>query len=224
MLRGYAQRLKMAQDVEKLYQPLLEKGYVSKLQVMQATDDRTERGRLWRIRRIRFVDSRNHRLLKAQREAFIQKWHSDTGTELVTVRDDLDVTRQNLEKAQKLSDLSSLDAPADAVVLKVGKVSSGSVAGGGAQGASGQEPLFTLVPLDAPQEAEVFVNARDIGFIKVGDPVQIKLDAYRFLQHGRPKAGSRRLASSFTADEQHSRRTLFQGAGGDYGRSLAQCP
>ena len=44
--KGYAQRLKAAQDVEKLYKPLLEKGYVSKLQAMQAADESTERARL----------------------------------------------------------------------------------------------------------------------------------------------------------------------------------
>ncbi len=196
----------MAQDVEKLYQPLLEKGYVSKLQVMQATDDRTERSRLLADAQNQISSTRETiASLKAQREAFIQKWHSDTGTELVTVRDDLDVTRQNLEKAQKLSDLASLDAPADAVVLKVGKVSSGSVASGGAQGASAQDPLFTLVPLDAPQEADVNVNARDIGFIKAGDPVQLKLDAYRFLQHGTAKGVIKTISEgSFTTDDNNT--------------------
>ena len=205
-VKGYSQRLKTAQDVEKLYQPLLEKGYVSKLQVMQATDDRNEKSRLYADAQNQIASTRETiASLKAQREAYVQKWHSDTGTELVTVRDDLDVTRQNLEKAQKLSDLATLDAPANAVVLKVGKVSSGSVAGGGAQGASGQEPLFTLVPLDAPQEAEVYVNARDIGFIKVGDPVQIKLDAYRFLQHGTAKGKIKTISEgSFTTDDNNT--------------------
>ena len=204
--KGYAQRLKTAQDVEKLYQPLLEKGYVSKLQVMQASDDRTERGRLLADAQNQISSTRETiTSLKAQREAYVQKWHSDTGTELVTVRNDLDVTRQNLEKAQKLSDLASLDAPADAVVLKVGKVSSGSVAGGGAQDVAGQDPLFTLVPLDAPQEADVNVNARDIGFIKIGDPVQLKLDAYRFMQHGTAKGAIKTISEgSFTTDDNNT--------------------
>jgi HlyD family secretion protein len=135
----------------------------------------------------------------------VEKWHSDTGTELVTVRNELDVTRQNLEKAQKLSDLASLDAPADAVVLKVGKVSSGSVAGGGAQGAGSQDPLFTLVPLDAPQEADVNVDARDIGFIKVGDPVQLKLDAYQFMRHGTARGVIKTISEgSFTTDDNNT--------------------
>ena len=201
--KEYAQRLKMSQDVEKLYQPLLEKGYVSKLQVMQATDDRTEKSRLHEDAQNQISSARESLAsLKAQREAYIQKWHSDTGTELQTVRDDLDVTRQNLQKAQKLSDLVSLDAPADAVVLKVGKVSSGSVASGGAQSTPGQDPLFTLVPLDGPQEAEVDVSTRDVGFIKVGDPVQLKLDAYMFLRHGTAKGVIKTISEgSFTTDD-----------------------
>jgi len=200
--REYEKRLKLADEVENVYQPLLEKGYVSKLQLMQATDERTEMGRMLAAARNQ-VSSLGQTLasVKAQREAYIQKWNSDAGTELVTVRNDLDVTRQNLQKAQKLSDLASLDSPADAVVLKVGKVSSGSIAGSGAQGLN-QDPLFTLVPLDAPLEADVNVNAADIGFIKINDPVQLKLDAYRFMQHGTARGVIKTISEgSFTTDD-----------------------
>ena len=203
--KEYAKRLKLADEVEQTYQPLLEKGYVSKLQLMQATDERTEMGRLLADAQNQMASLRQTLAsLKAQRESYIQKWNSDAGTELVTVRNDLDVTRQNLQKAQKLSDLSSLDSPADAVVLKVGKVSSGSVAGSGAQSV-GQDPLFTLVPLDAPVEADVNVRAADIGFIKVGDPVQLKLDAYRFMQHGTAKGVIKTISEgSFTTDDNNT--------------------
>jgi HlyD family type I secretion membrane fusion protein len=199
----YGNRLKIAGDLENVYQPLLDKGYVSKLQLMQATDSRTEMSRL-------LADASNQAnqarqtldSLKAQRDAYIQKWHSDTGAQLVADRNDLDITRQNLAKAQKMSDLTTLDSPADAVVLRVGKVSAGSVATGGGALNVGQEPLFTLVPLDAPVEADVNIRAADIGFIKVGDPVQLKLDAYRFMQHGTAKGIIKTISEgSFTTDE-----------------------
>ncbi|MGO9991013.1 MAG: HlyD family type I secretion periplasmic adaptor subunit [Steroidobacteraceae bacterium] len=202
----YAKRLKLASDQEDVYQPLLDKGYVSKLQLMQATDTRTEMGRLLSDAQNQISQYRQTLAsLKAQRDAYIQKWHSDTGAQLVVDRNDLDVTRQNLQKAQKLSDLTTLDAPADAIVLKVGRVSSGSVAsGGGAQNLS-QEPLFTLVPLDAPVEADVNVAAADIGFIKIGDPVQLKLDAYRFMQHGTAQGTIKTISEgSFTVDDNNT--------------------
>jgi len=202
--REYEKRLKLAEDAEKLYQPLLEKGYVSKLQLMQATDGRTEIKRLAADAENQMISLRQTlSSLRAQREAFIQKWNSDAATELVTDRNDLDVTRQNLQKAQKMSDLASIDAPADAIVLKIGKVSSGSVASG-TQTAS-IDPLFTLTPLAGPLEADVNVGAEDIGFIKLGDPVQIKLDAYRYLQHGTAKGVIKTISEgSFTTNENNA--------------------
>jgi membrane fusion protein, hemolysin D len=198
----YEHRLKLASDVEKLYQPLLDKGYVSKLQAMQAADERTEMSRLLADAQSQMSSlSQGLASLQAQRNAFVQKWHSDTGSDLVKDRNDLDVTRQNLEKAQKLSELATLNAPASAVVLKVGRVSSGSVASGGTTNLE-QEPLFTLVPLDAPVEADVKVSAADIGFIKIGDPVQLKLDAYRFMQHGTVKGAIKTISEgTFTTDD-----------------------
>ena len=204
--REYAKRLSIAEGVEKLYEPLLEKGYVSKLQLMQATDERTEVGRLQADAQNQMAALRQTLAsLQAQRQAFIEKWHSDTGTELVTVQNDLDATRQSLQKAQKLSDLSSLDAPADAVVLKIGRVSTGSVASGGGQLSPSQDPLITLVPLDAVQEADVNVSADDIGFIKAGDPVNLKLDAYRYMRHGTAKGVIKSISEgSFTTDDNNT--------------------
>jgi len=173
---------------------------------MQATDERTEVGRLQADAQNQMAALRQTLAsLQAQRQAFIEKWHSDTGTELVTVQNDLDATRQSLQKAQKLSDLSSLDAPADAVVLKIGRVSTGSVASGGGQLSPSQDPLITLVPLDAVQEADVNVSADDIGFIKAGDPVNLKLDAYRYMRHGTAKGVIKSISEgSFTTDDNNT--------------------
>jgi hemolysin D len=201
----YQKRLKLAGDAESVYHPLLEKGYVSKLQVMQSTDTRTEMSRL-------LADALNQvsqyretaASLKAQRESYIHKWHSDTATQMVTDRNDLDLTRDSLEKAQKHQDLTSLDAPEDAIVLKVGKLSPGSVASGGGQESvnPSQDPLFTLVPLNAPVEADINVNATDIGFIAVGDPVHLKLDAYPFLRHGMAQGVVKTISEgSFSVDD-----------------------
>jgi HlyD family type I secretion membrane fusion protein len=183
-IKQYSQRLQLAEKVEQTYGPLAEKGYVSNLQVLQAKDQRTEAARFFADAQGMAAAARQSlQALKSQRDAYVQKRLSDLGTELVTTRNDLDATRQSLNKAMRLNELITLDAPADAVVLKVGKVSSGSIAANGAM-SSQTEPLFTLVPLGAPVEVDLRIPAREIGFVKKGDPVQIKLDAYRFTQHG----------------------------------------
>src|SRR5262249_49183198 len=91
-----------------------------------------------------------------------------------------------LSKNQRLQDLTTLNSPADAIVLKVGKLSPGSVAPGNGTDAStpGTDPLFTLARLDAPIEAEIDVASADVGFITVGNPVQLKLDPYSYVRYG----------------------------------------
>jgi hemolysin D len=198
----YGKRLKLAGELEDMNMTLQQHGWGSKLRTLTSTDARLEIGR-------QLADSENLVVanretvssLQAQRAAFIEKWHSDTGKELVLSRNDLDKTRDDLAKAQKMSQLVSLDAPADAVVLKIGKISTNSVVDTSTQ----TEPLFTLVPLDAPVEAEVNVDASDIGFIQPNDPVEVKIDAYRFLQHGTAKGVIKSISEgSFTTDENNT--------------------
>jgi len=200
----YLQRLKLASDAEQVYEPLLDKGYVSKLQVMQSTDVRTEMSRL-------LADAQNQisqyrqtaTALRAQRESYIHKWFADTAGQMVLDRNDLALTLDSRDKAQKLQDLTSLDSPADAIVVKIGKMSPGSVAAGnGADTLTpGTDPLFTLAPLEAPVEAEIDVSTSDIGFIAVGDLVQLKLDSYSFVLYGMAKGVVKTISEgSFSTD------------------------
>ena len=46
------------------------------------------------------------------------------------------------------------------------------------------DPLFSLAPLGTPVEAEVHILSRDVGFVRPGDPVTVKLDAFHFVEHG----------------------------------------
>jgi hemolysin D len=183
----YTTRLKLAGDAQGVYEPLLDKGYVSKLQVLTATDQTTEMSRLRADALNQIPQYRETAAaLKAQRESYIQKWYADTASQLVLDVNDLNLTRDGLDTAQKLQDLTSLDSPADAIIVKIGKLSPGSVAAGNGTDTltPGVDPLFTLAPLDAPVEAEIDVATADIAFIAVGDPVQMKLDAYSFILYG----------------------------------------
>jgi hemolysin D len=200
----YSQRLKIAEETEHVYLPLLDKGYVSKIQVMQSTDARTEMSRL-------LADARNEisqyretsASLKAQRESYIHKWFADLATQLVADQNDLTLTQDGLDKDQKLQELTSLDSPADAIVLKVGKLSPGSVAAGNGTDSitPGTDPLFTLAPLDAPVEAEIDIATSDIGFISVGNPVYVKLDSYSYVLYGMAMGEVRTISEgSFSVD------------------------
>ena len=197
---NYQQRLALASQAEQAHIQLQQQGFGSKLSLLNATDARVEMQRMLSQSQNAVVQARQDlSALSAQRAVYIGKWRDDLTTQLVTAQNALNDTTQNLAKASKVSDLSKLVAPADAVVLTVGKSSIGSVID---PSSASVDPLFTLTPLGGPLEAEVHVNARDIGFIKRGDTVQVKLDAYRFTTHGTAKGVIKTISDgSFTTND-----------------------
>lgn len=200
----YTKRMKLATDVQGMYEPLLKKGYVSRQQYIGAKDSREEISRLLGEAQNQIsAQEQTAEAAHGQRGSFMQKWRADAGAQLVLVRDEYNSTKENLEKAKKMLELSTLTSPSDAIVLKIGKVSVGSVAqttifsDPGSAGA-----LFTLVPLDSPLEAETRIPASDVGFIRVGDKVSIKLDAYMFIRHGTATGKVKNISEgSFTLDD-----------------------
>lgn len=114
---------------------------------------------------------------KAQRDSWIQDWRQKLTAELQAVQRELDESTRQLEKAQRRAHLIALTAPVSAIVLDLAPRSVGSVV-------KEAEPMVTLVPLDTPLKAEVEIADRDIGYVRVGQPANIKVDAFPFQKHG----------------------------------------
>jgi HlyD family secretion protein len=131
----------------------------------------------------------------SNRDAFIQQSLAQTSQELVTARGQRDTALQQLEKATKHKDLVRLEALEDSVVLKMAKLSVGSVLKEG-------DPLMFLAPLRSPMEAEVKITTHDVGFIRPGDPVKVKLDTFNFIEHGMIEGTLRWISEgAFTVDD-----------------------
>jgi HlyD family secretion protein len=73
--------------------------------------------------------------------------------------------------------LTELRAPVDGVILEVAQRSTGSVL-------REAETLITMVPDNSNLYVEANIPARDIGYVKVGQLVRIKLEAYPFQRYG----------------------------------------
>ena len=112
-----------------------------------------------------------------ERQAFLDKWRSDHNRELVQARQDLAEAAETLSKAHRMKDLTEIVAPVDSIVLEVADRSIGSVL-------REAETLITLVPDGAVLYVEANVPSRDIGYVKVGDVVRVKLESYPFQRFG----------------------------------------
>lgn len=115
--------------------------------------------------------------LAADRQAFIEDFRRATMEKLVDARSQRDAVREELKKMELRRDRVALEAPEDAIVLDLAQRSIGSVV-------REAEPIVTLVPLDAPLEAEVSISTRDIGKVAAGDEVRVKFDAFPFQKFG----------------------------------------
>ena len=143
--------------------------------------------------------ARERETLKARREAYQAQWRSELVTELARTSQELSQTEEEISKATRSNELVKLTVPEDMpykrfVVFEVADRSVGSVLKPG-------EPLFRLVPMDVPLEAEVEIEGRDISKIHkangaesftqeefenlpTGSQARVKLASFPYQRHG----------------------------------------
>ena len=175
MLQG---RVAGLQEIDDMNAALASKGNGSRLTYLQARDVSLDtEATLSRTQGDRIQAQQTLAQTKAERQTFIEDYRRTSIESLVDLKDKRDGAAEELKKAELRQAMAILVAPADAAVLDVAQRSVGSVV-------QAAEPMFTLVPLNVPLEAEVAVAARDIGHIAVGDPARLKFDAFPFQKHG----------------------------------------
>lgn len=113
----------------------------------------------------------------AERDAFKSDWRIRTSEEMVKVREALISARKQYDKAMQMASYVELRAPEDAVVHDVAALSIGSAV-------REAETLMTLVPLGGKLEVEAEIRADDIGKVRVGDSVRVKVSAFPFQKYG----------------------------------------
>jgi len=173
-----AQRVKSLREVEAMQEQLMAEQFGAKMHLLEARDRRLEVERDMDLQRNKAVEMASE-LASAQSEraAFDKSWRQKAMEDLLSATRDRDGVAEQLSKADKRAKAIHMLAPADGVVLEIGKLSVGSIV-------REAEPLFTLVPLGAQLEAEVQIDSLDIGYIKPGALAHIKVDAFSFQQHG----------------------------------------
>ncbi|QRY81945.1 HlyD family type I secretion periplasmic adaptor subunit [Pseudomonas sp. PDNC002] len=85
--------------------------------------------------------------------------------------------QQELRKAKSLDNLTRLTAPVDGTVQQLAIHTAGGVV-------TEAQTLMVLVPRDQPVEIEAQLENKDIGFIRPGQEVTVKVDAFNFTKYG----------------------------------------
>jgi hemolysin D len=111
-----------------------------------------------------------------------------------------DEARQALAKATARLANTKLYAPIDGIVQQLSVTTFGQVVGAGQQ-------LATVTPTDGALQVEALVANMDIGFVRIGQEVAVKLDAFPFTRFGALRGKVVAIAAA-AVDEQQAKRSL----------------
>ena len=119
----------------------------------------------------------------------------DAMAQLIEARDEVAARTVALRKARQRDAYTRLAAPVAGWVQELEKTVPGRVV-------NPAEPLLVIVPADAPLLVEAKVPNADVGFLRVGDPVEIKIDSFPFTRFGTLQGQLVKLSSSSIEDEE----------------------
>lgn len=173
-----AARLRSVKDIESMQEKGVAQKYGTPLQLLEAQQRTKEVARELELAASREREIRRElAAAEAEKHAFERGWRQKAMEDLLATTRERDALREQLDKAERRQSLIRLASPVDAVVLEIAKLSRGSIV-------REAETFFTLVPLDVPLEAEAQIDSADIGYVKAGDEVRLKIDAFPFQRHG----------------------------------------
>jgi len=157
---------------------LLEKGYVSKLKVIEM---RRQRMAAARDRDIA-LDTANKaqaQMARAGNSASQSRSQARAKVldQLAKAEAEADLRREELTKATQRSSLQQLFSPVDGTVAQLAVHTIGGVV-------EPAKPIMVIVPKGGSLVAEVKLANKDVGFVRVGQRVAVKLEAFPFTRYG----------------------------------------
>lgn len=186
---------RLAQDQVDMLAPLAQKGIVPKTDLISAQRDLVDtRGRLSAARE--GVGRAQAAIREA--EAQLSQARFDFRQEALNERSEITtkiaVNQETMKGAEARLDRNELRAPATGYINDVQVTTVGGFVNAG-------EKLMQIVPIGEKLLIEARVDPKDIAFIKVGDPANVKVTAYDFSIYGGLSGRVRNISADSIYDE-----------------------
>lgn len=167
---------------------LAEKGFYSKLKLLEYEQLRTEHLRnieVQRANRARALASIKR--LDAELAALSAGFGRTAVTDFAEAESEAGLASEQLRKAARMRQYQELRAPVDGVIQQLAVTTVGGIV-------QPAQPLMVIVPCSGTAASaatcnggitvEAFVQNKDIGFVQVGQRVAVKLEAFNFTDYG----------------------------------------
>jgi hemolysin D len=159
-------------------QELTDKGYFSKIRLLEYEQLRVEHIQNIAVQE---ASAQKARAAMANIDAQLMRLRGSFGknavTELSNAQEKTGLSREEVTKSARRQEFAQLRAPVSGTVQQLVI----STIGGVVQPA---QALMIIVPDDAAVVVEANIMNKDIGFIREGQPVRVKLEAFNFTDYG----------------------------------------
>lgn len=177
------------------YRGLLDKRFVSKHGYLELEQSRIELERDLVVQREKLAEIAASRVEAEQQKArLIAETRRDWLDRLRDADDRAEAIAQELVKARSRDRHMRLLAPSDGYVQQLAIHTVGGVV-------TPAQALMVVVPTDSPLEVEAFVPNKDIGFVRYGQAVEVKVETFAFTKYGTIEGEIVHLSSDAIQDE-----------------------
>jgi hemolysin D len=160
------------------YKKLFEQEYVAKMQYWEMEQQRIER--------VQELAGKKHRLVQdlaalaeAQKQSQVieMEFKRSRLAELAEVETRAASLSQEVVKASQRARIQKLTAPIDGVVQQLAVHTVGGVV-------TPAQSVMVIVPREHHLEVEAWLENKDIGFVRPGQPAEVKVDTFPFTRYG----------------------------------------
>jgi hemolysin D len=168
----------MEAERAEAYKKLLEHEAVTKMDFLQAEGQRIDKTQELAGQKKKLQQDRAA-LAEADKHyrAMVSEFQQTKQAELSSLETKAASLAQDVMKAGQKADLQRLTTPIDGVVQQLAVHTVGGVV-------TPAQQLLIVVPQDYPVEVEAQVENKDVGFVKEGQPVEIKIETFQFTLYG----------------------------------------
>ena len=178
----YAEVLAIAQEKEARLQALSEENAISQFQLLEQQRETIEYAKNAQAE-LDSINSIRAEIAEAQQNLanVDAAYHKDVMTALVEAKKEYYSVTESIKKAEEDSRMAVIYAPISGRVYNLDVHTVGGIV-------TDAQPLMQIVPEDAKLEFEVYADNKDIGFIKVGQEAEVKVETFNFQKFGMYKA------------------------------------
>ena len=190
----YADGLKIAREKESRLQDLVTENAISEFQLLEQQRETIEYAKNAQASLDEITSTQAEIAEAEQNLANVDAaYHKDIMTSLVDAKKEYYSVTEAIKKADEDARMATITAPTSGRVYNLAVHTVGGIV-------TDAQPLMQIVPEDVSLEFEVYADNKDIGFIKIGQEAEVKVETFNFQKFGMVKANVTDISADSVED------------------------